>query len=82
MKIRMETIKQNKGIIGWHYVNDIAIQTVDTFGRVKTLTDREYHGCKETDKGTCLVVVTRSDDLTNHIYPKDTWARFTPEIDG
>lgn len=80
MRERMEIVKENAGVIGWHYVDDIVVWTVDTFGSVKKLTDREYHGCGESDSGACVAVVTKSDCFMNHIYPKDVLARFIPEI--
>lgn len=57
--------------IGSFWTDDIVMQCIDTFGVVKKLTDRMYHGCDESDKGTCFCITTRSDGVTTHVFPKD-----------
>lgn len=65
------TIKNNNGkIIGFHTADDVRIISADTFGEMRKMSDNVYHDCKETDKGTCMVIVTQNFD--NHIYPKDS----------
>ena len=64
-------IKNSSGeTIGFHTSDDVRFITNDTFRGMRSMCPTIYHNCKESDKGGCLVIVTRN--LDNHIYPKDS----------
>lgn len=68
-------IKSKTGeVLGCHNTGDIKMITLDTFKEQRMFSYKVYHNCQESDKGPCLVVVTKN--FNNHIYPKDSWCEF------